>query len=93
MNSRSVMPLSFMRWPAKTKNGTASSGKLWLMVAIFCTAIDIGMPPSVAKKMKPEMPMANATGAPISMSTKKSMVMRAMAQSSLTVEYSVSERV
>ena len=61
---RSVMPLSFIRWPASTKKGTARSGKLWLIVAIFCTPIDIGMPAVVMKKTKPAMPVAKATGMP-----------------------------
>ncbi len=69
--SRPVMPLSFIRCPASTKKGTASSGKLWLIVAIFCTPMDIGMIGSVRKKTKPEMPMAKATGAPMTMSTTK----------------------
>ena len=66
------MPLSFIRWPASTKNGTASSGKLWLMLAIFCTPIESGMPALVMKKMKPAMPVAKATGMPTTMSTTKS---------------------
>ena len=72
------MPLSFIRCPDSTKNGTASSGKLWLIVAIFCTPIDIGMPALVMKNTKPEMPMANATGAPRNIRTKKIAVISSM---------------
>jgi hypothetical protein len=70
-NSRSVIPLSFIRWPASTKKGTASSGKLCETVAMRCTPIDIGMMSEVRKNMKPEIPMANATGAPSRRRTKK----------------------
>ena len=75
---RSVMPLSFMRWPASTKNGTASSGKLWLIEAIFCTPTDSGMPASTTKNTKPAMPVAKATGIPTTMHTTKTMEISSM---------------
>ncbi len=75
---RSVMPLSFMRWPASTKNGTASSGKLWLIEAIFCTPTDSGMAPSTTKKTRPAMPVAKATGMPTTMSTTNTMEISSM---------------
>ena len=65
------MPLSFIKWPEKTKNGTASSGKLWLIEAIFCTPIDVGIVGSVTKNKKPEIPIAKATGAPTAIKTAK----------------------
>src|SRR5690606_16536211 len=73
LSRRAVMPLSFIRCPARTKNGTASNGKLWLIDAIFCTPIDIGMPDSVMKNRKPAMPVAKATGMPIAMRTTKTI--------------------
>src|SRR5690606_38598237 len=70
---RSVMPLAFIKWPARTKNGTARSGKLWLIEATFCTAMDSGMPESMTKKTKPAIPVAKATGMPATMSTTKTI--------------------
>lgn len=78
LSSRSVMPLSFIRWPASTKKGTASNGKLWLIVATFWTPIDSGMPESMTKKTNPAIPVANATGMPASISTTKTMEISSM---------------
>ena len=44
---RSVIPDSFIRCPANTKSGTASSGKDWVMVVIFWTAICVGTGPKM----------------------------------------------
>jgi hypothetical protein len=43
---RSVMPDSFIRCPARTKSGTASSGKDCVAEAIFCTAMAGGTVPT-----------------------------------------------
>ena len=54
--SRQAMPVRFIMWPASTKNGTASSGKLCEAVATCCTPIDSGMISLVAKNEKARDP-------------------------------------
>ena len=69
--SRVVMPEWFIMWPARMKNGTASSGKLCDAVATCCTPIETGIVPFVRKKVKPAMPIANAIGSPSSIRARK----------------------
>ena len=45
--SRSVIPDSFIRWPANTNSGTASSGKDCVMLATFWIAISVGTGPKM----------------------------------------------
>ncbi len=42
-SSRSVMPVAFIRLPARMKNGTASSGKDWVAPYMRCMATVSGM--------------------------------------------------
>ena len=71
--SRSVIPVLFIMCPARTKSGTARSGKLCDALATCWTPMEIGMKPEFRKKEKPAMPMAKAIGMPSTKSPKKTM--------------------
>ena len=44
--SRDVIPASFIRWPANTNSGTASSGNDCVTEAMRCTEIEAGTGPN-----------------------------------------------
>ena len=69
--SRVVMPVAFIKLPASTKNGTASSGKAWVELAIRWTLMETGTKSDVRKNRKLARPMLNATGMPRIMKTAK----------------------
>ena len=78
------MPLSFIRWPASTKNGTASSGKLWLIDGDLLHANRHRHAGVVTKKTKPAMPVAKATGMPATISTTKTIEISSMSGAEAT---------
>jgi hypothetical protein len=71
--SRRAMPPRFINWPARMKNGIASSAKLSRPVAMrWATVVNAGseaMPSSMVIRVP--MPMAKATGTPSSSSVAK----------------------
>ncbi len=68
------MPVSFIRLPAKINMGIASRAKFCVSERTSCTGMVKGrMPPCCRKKVKPEMPMAKATGIPVSNRTAKTI--------------------
>ncbi len=76
--SRLVIPVAFIRLPASTKNGTASSGKDCVALAMRCTLIDAGTKSEVRKNRKLASPMLNATGMPRIMKTAKMVTISSM---------------
>ena len=64
-----VMPALFIRLPARMKSGTASSAKFCVSVMVSWIGMVEGSSGCWRKNTQPEMPMANATGMPISNST------------------------
>ena len=59
-----LMPDSFIRLPAKMKNGTARNVYDCVCATMRCTAIENGISGALAKKATPAKPMTNATGMP-----------------------------
>ena len=71
---RSVMPDAFIRLPASTNSGTASSGNDCVADAMRCTPICAGIVSEVRKKTRLATPTANATGMPRNISARNSAV-------------------
>ena len=65
-----VIPVLFIRFPAKINNGMASIVNDWVVEKAFCTRIVQGNPGVKMKKNSPEIPIANATGIPKNKRTK-----------------------
>jgi len=62
--SRFVIPVSFIKLPAKINIGMASSAKFCVSERTRCTGMVRGRLGCCRKKMNPEMPMAKVTGIP-----------------------------
>ncbi len=73
VNSFSVMPEWFMKLPASTNSGTASSAKFCVSVIVSCTGMVEGNSGCWKKNTRPEMPIAKATGMPISIRIVKAI--------------------
>ena len=71
---RSVMPETFIRLPASTNSGTASSGNDCVADAMRCTPICAGIVSEARKNTRLATPTANATGMPRNISARKSPV-------------------
>ena len=69
--SLEVIPVLFIRFPAKINRGIASMVKDWVVERDFCTRIVHGISGLMRKKEKPETAIANATGIPRNKSTMK----------------------
>ena len=69
--SREVIPVLFIRFPAKMNSGIASMVKDCVVDKERCTKIVHGISGLVKKNAKPETAMANATGMPKNNITKK----------------------
>ena len=67
---RSVMPETFIRLPASTNSGTASSGNDCVADAIRCTPICAGIVSEARKNTRLATPTANATGMPRNISAR-----------------------
>jgi len=79
--SREVMPVAFMRFPAKMKRGMARSVKLWVWATMRCTEMEMGMLGVASMKTKPASPMAKATGMPRKRSARKTPTRRSIPSS------------
>ena len=62
-----------MKLPASTKSGTASSAKFCVSVIVSCTGMVEGSSGCWKKNTRPEMPIAKATGMPISIRIVKAI--------------------
>ena len=62
----SVMPELLRKLPARMNSGTASSAKFCVSVTVSWIGMVIGSSGCCRKNSTPEMPIANATGMPIS---------------------------
>ncbi len=71
LTRRSVMPVAFIRLPARMKKGTARSGKFCVAVAIFCSATVGGIVPVRTKTGIAAIISAKATGRPATRKTTK----------------------
>ena len=80
---RVVIPVAFMRLPAITKNGTASSGNDCVELIIFWTATSKGMKGSTTKKTIPEIPIVNAIGIPARSNSVKTIPIASIARHQL----------
>ena len=72
--SREVIPVLFIRLPAKINSGIASMVKDWVVDSERCTRIVHGISGRVRKNAKPEMAMAKATGIPRNKITRKNPI-------------------
>ena len=68
-----VMPELLRKLPARMNSGTASSAKFCVSVTVSWIGMVEGSSGCCRKNSVPEMPMAKATGMPISSSTVKAM--------------------
>ncbi len=64
LTRRWVIPVTFIRLPARIKNGTARSGKLCVAVTIFWITTVGGIAPVITKTGMEARPSAKATGIP-----------------------------
>ena len=67
------MPELFIKLPARMNSGTASSAKFCVSVMVSWIGMVDGSSGCCRKNTQPEMPMANATGMPISSRTVKAI--------------------
>ena len=67
------MPELLRKLPARMNSGTASSAKFCVSVTVSWIGMVAGSSGCCRKKSAPEMPIAKATGMPISRSTVKAM--------------------
>ena len=68
---RDVIPVLFIRLPAKINSGIASMVKDWVVDRDFCTRIVHGISGLIRKKENPDTAMAKATGIPRNRRIKK----------------------
>jgi hypothetical protein len=80
LRSCSVIPDLFITLPATMNSGTASSAKFCVCDTVTCIGIVNGNSECWRKNSVPEMPMAKATGMPISNKTPKAMATMSIAR-------------
>jgi hypothetical protein len=61
-SSLEVIPVLFIRFPAKIKNGTARNAIDWVCATTLCTVMEKGIKSLDRKKTAPEIPMVKPIG-------------------------------
>jgi hypothetical protein len=73
LRSRSVIPDTFIKFPAKIKKGTAKNAKDWLWATIIWVAVSKVRYSTEVKKANPARPMTKAMGIPRTKNVTKQM--------------------